>query len=156
MYLSCLFFFLLFLCFFFVFFFFQAEDGIRDRDVTGVQTCALPSPAVVLGFVCVTTQYPRPAWGILTSFPFDRRISPKIDHLETDFSYLLGLGNPRSIAVLVEPFSTSVFKVLIWIFATATKICTKGRFTLAHATSCTTTFTSSYSSDHRTWSDGWV
>ena len=21
---------------------FQAEDGIRDRDVTGVQTCALP------------------------------------------------------------------------------------------------------------------
>src|SRR5207248_5072626 len=24
------------------FFFFQAEDGIRDRTVTGVQTCALP------------------------------------------------------------------------------------------------------------------
>src|SRR5690554_7235013 len=32
--------FLLMLCFFF--FFFQAEDGIRDADVTGVQTCALP------------------------------------------------------------------------------------------------------------------
>src|SRR5437667_8971158 len=32
------------ICSFFtiVFFFFQAEDGIRDRDVTGVQTCALP------------------------------------------------------------------------------------------------------------------
>src|SRR5689334_24084939 len=29
------------LCFFF-FFFFQAEDGIRDGTVTGVQTCALP------------------------------------------------------------------------------------------------------------------
>src|SRR5688500_19948415 len=27
---------------FFVFFFFQAEDGIRDYKVTGVQTCALP------------------------------------------------------------------------------------------------------------------
>src|SRR5699024_12005912 len=26
----------------FYFFFFQAEDGIRDRNVTGVQTCALP------------------------------------------------------------------------------------------------------------------
>ena len=25
-----------------VFFFFQAEDGIRDTEVTGVQTCALP------------------------------------------------------------------------------------------------------------------
>src|SRR5689334_8187700 len=30
-----------FWCFFF-FFFFQAEDGIRDGTVTGVQTCALP------------------------------------------------------------------------------------------------------------------
>src|SRR5437762_4719684 len=27
---------------FFFFFFFQAEDGIRDTSVTGVQTCALP------------------------------------------------------------------------------------------------------------------
>src|SRR5438876_1883239 len=32
------------------FFFFQAEDGIRDGRVTGVQTCALPisaQPAIV-------------------------------------------------------------------------------------------------------------
>src|SRR2546430_8800221 len=28
--------------FFVLFFFFQAEDGIRDLTVTGVQTCALP------------------------------------------------------------------------------------------------------------------
>src|SRR6266851_5589648 len=28
---------------FFFFFFFQAEDGIRDRDVTGVQTCLFRS-----------------------------------------------------------------------------------------------------------------
>src|SRR5687767_12216135 len=37
-------FFLLFLSVFclFFFFFFQAEDGIRDKLVTGVQTCALP------------------------------------------------------------------------------------------------------------------
>src|SRR5690554_6988580 len=34
--------FFVFLYFFFFFFFFQAEDGIRDADVTGVQTCALP------------------------------------------------------------------------------------------------------------------
>src|SRR5438094_4985876 len=42
--LSCFFVFFLFrVCFFFLFFFFlQAEDGIRDRTVTGVQTCALP------------------------------------------------------------------------------------------------------------------
>src|SRR5207248_8915769 len=30
----------------FFFFFFQAEDGIRDRTVTGVQTCALPISVV--------------------------------------------------------------------------------------------------------------
>src|SRR5688572_13226081 len=30
------------LYFVFFFFFFQAEDGIRDLTVTGVQTCALP------------------------------------------------------------------------------------------------------------------
>src|SRR2546427_7013873 len=28
-----------------IFFFFQAEDGIRDLTVTGVQTCALPISA---------------------------------------------------------------------------------------------------------------
>src|SRR5438034_2663844 len=27
---------------YYIFFFFQAEDGIRDHCVTGVQTCALP------------------------------------------------------------------------------------------------------------------
>src|SRR6266487_2603566 len=32
----------------FLFFFFQAEDGIRDGRVTGVQTCALPISDVVL------------------------------------------------------------------------------------------------------------
>src|SRR5436189_2063268 len=35
-YLFCVF------CCLFSFFFFQAEDGIRDTSVTGVQTCALP------------------------------------------------------------------------------------------------------------------
>src|SRR5256885_9637283 len=41
-------------------FFFQAEDGIRDYKVTGVQTCALPicggSGWVVLGFNLHTRQ----------------------------------------------------------------------------------------------------
>src|SRR5688572_11241996 len=35
-------FFFIFIYIFFFFFFFQAEDGIRDLTVTGVQTCALP------------------------------------------------------------------------------------------------------------------
>src|SRR5438094_9962929 len=33
---------------FFSLFFFQAEDGIRDRTVTGVQTCALPISRMML------------------------------------------------------------------------------------------------------------
>src|SRR2546427_11041616 len=32
---------------FYIFFFFQAEDGIRDLTVTGVQTCALPISATI-------------------------------------------------------------------------------------------------------------
>src|SRR5690348_17832653 len=40
---SVCYFFIFISCFFFCFFFFfQAEDGIRDGRVTGVQTCALP------------------------------------------------------------------------------------------------------------------
>src|SRR5262249_58718468 len=31
-----------------LFFFFQAEDGIRDWSVTGVQTCALPISSLAL------------------------------------------------------------------------------------------------------------
>src|SRR5690606_26382515 len=36
------------LCYALSFFFFQAEDGIRDFHVTGVQTCALPISATVV------------------------------------------------------------------------------------------------------------
>src|SRR5438094_10524844 len=43
-------------------FFFQAEDGIRDRTVTGVQTCALPiSPTV-------TVEPPSPPPGSSTAY----------------------------------------------------------------------------------------
>src|SRR6266536_5676734 len=43
-YFSSFFFFFFFLTYSYIFsfFFFQAEDGIRDPLVTGVQTCALP------------------------------------------------------------------------------------------------------------------
>src|SRR5688572_31273801 len=41
---------------FFFFFFFQAEDGIRDLTVTGVQTCALPiSNSATLSLANVTS-----------------------------------------------------------------------------------------------------
>src|SRR5207302_2207265 len=39
---------------FFFFFFFQAEDGIRDFHVTGVQTCALPICCLLSNFYLLT------------------------------------------------------------------------------------------------------
>src|SRR5256886_15616342 len=41
----------------FLFFFFQAEDGIRDLTVTGVQTCALP---ISLACRARATTHPSP------------------------------------------------------------------------------------------------
>src|SRR5699024_11479785 len=35
------------------FFFFQAEDGIRDRNVTGVQTCALPILSIIPAYTII-------------------------------------------------------------------------------------------------------
>src|SRR5438034_10611804 len=51
--------------FFFFFFFFQAEDGIRDHCVTGVQTCALPlllMGAMVLLAPLAYASPPEPGW----------------------------------------------------------------------------------------------
>src|SRR3712207_8404660 len=39
------------------FFFFQAEDGIRDIGVTGVQTCALP---ICSSSTCRRRRWPEP------------------------------------------------------------------------------------------------
>src|SRR5258708_30391326 len=51
----------------FFFFFFQAEDGIRDDLVTGVQTCALPIYAPDWeGRAMMTTAHAVIASGILT------------------------------------------------------------------------------------------
>src|SRR2546430_5703177 len=58
-----------FLLLFFFFFFFQAEDGIRDLTVTGVQTCALPifmlstSPVRPRPLLSPRAQTGRRCWG---------------------------------------------------------------------------------------------
>src|SRR2546427_4829316 len=51
---------------FFVFFF-QAEDGIRDLTVTGVQTCALPISVDVLVQAAVDVQH-QPRTSIAATF----------------------------------------------------------------------------------------
>src|SRR3712207_7081650 len=50
------------------FFFFQAEDGIRDIGVTGVQTCALPDLTALIRFVTYAcparTPLPDEGWSL--------------------------------------------------------------------------------------------
>src|SRR5207253_4785937 len=56
----------------YLFFFFQAEDGIRDGHVTGVQTCALPiSPRH--GQSCSR----RPAYRAIKAEPLPGRSLPR-------------------------------------------------------------------------------
>src|SRR5438132_9084904 len=58
------------------FFFFQAEDGIRDHCVTGVQTCALPI-YVFGGDVHVFEHHRTAASGALAE------AAPVVDHGQT-------------------------------------------------------------------------
>src|SRR6266536_6153708 len=72
------------------FFFFQAEDGIRDPLVTGVQTCALPISAAVnideTGWR--TAGERRTLWAALTERTALFRIAP--DRHEREAKALLG------------------------------------------------------------------
>src|SRR5207253_8578314 len=71
-----------FLFFFFFFFFFQAEDGIRDGHVTGVQTCALPiwraqragNPPSETGCRCPLTAVLRPRTASKSRRSEERRV----------------------------------------------------------------------------------
>src|SRR5438874_8235882 len=65
------------------FFFFQAEDGIRDLYVTGVQTCALP----------IWTRFHRPK----EISPFPRRGRPMIVRFYRRHLRLPFLDRPRAL-----------------------------------------------------------
>ena len=82
------------------------------------------APADVSWFVCVTALAPERAvsvsgFGNINPIPFRSNESTKLMvkstvlRFRTEFSYLLGPTDPCSTAVHMEPFSTSVFKVLV-------------------------------------------
>src|SRR5205823_10133522 len=83
---------------FFVFFFFQAEDGIRDKLVTGVQTCALPI------LVCKGRDFSsrRDTAIIRVLFDIGARLSEVANltlddvDLDVDVIHVLGKGRRRS------------------------------------------------------------
>src|SRR5687768_7339921 len=86
------------LIFFVFFFFFQAEDGIRDVAVTGVQTCALPildAQAVQSGSVVATGP------GTPISAPTELGDEP----------WKMGgsVGEPRYLPVQAEPGDHAIF-----------------------------------------------
>src|SRR5260370_27571998 len=64
---------ILYICFFF----FQAEDGIRDSSVTGVQTCALP---IWIDHHLAVRQPPRPHHAGAGQYWFpSRHTAPHVD-----------------------------------------------------------------------------
>src|ERR687897_1787645 len=80
------------------FFFFQAEDGIRDYKVTGVQTCALPILSSSIG----DERRTNPLLGAPDEDTFIRQV---LDSLGTYPPYFLRLRavNQRGPRVLGEP-----------------------------------------------------
>src|SRR2546430_13265197 len=77
-------------CCFVFFFFFQAEDGIRDLTVTGVQTCALPifvSAADNVPIVAMLFLVPFFTWlGIKQAKAKDRK-STRLNSSHSQISY---------------------------------------------------------------------
>src|SRR5687767_15262222 len=78
-----------------VLFFFQAEDGIRDKLVTGVQTCALPISARRMGLPCIVRQqgYEWRSWDVKRLAPGIRAFLVNSEDVARDVE---ALGVPRS------------------------------------------------------------
>src|SRR5207248_5706356 len=107
-----------------LFFFFQAEDGIRDRTVTGVQTCALPiyrnqSPDVgmtIFGLITVVAG--------LVSTLLGGVIADKLrPRFAGSYFWVSGIGMliacPLFIATLYIPFPAAwvaMFLVIFFLF----------------------------------------
>ena len=72
------------LCVVVFFFFFQAEDGIRDYKVTGVQTCALPILQASPSFATSQRQMPLSprSPGAMGAMPVSPRFSMTQQPLE--------------------------------------------------------------------------
>src|SRR6266511_4559194 len=76
-----------------MFFFFQAEDGIRDFHVTGVQTCALPIyvPALTPVFESVVTEI----WPV-------REPAGTVAVRAVTETYVVGAATPPNLTWLVD------------------------------------------------------
>src|SRR3989441_7975086 len=119
--------------FLFRFFFFQAEDGIRDKLVTGVQTCALPiylvtePPLSGLGHVLPAVLLERPVWLRIRAHA---RVEPSVTRRERRYlrldvrEFAIGrqglpavllriLLDPRTLGVLRWPLPDSIEAITV-------------------------------------------
>src|SRR3989454_5130422 len=87
------------------FFFFQAEDGIRDYKVTGVQTCALPISACdsLVGSSCTPYGVPTHENDVI-----DLKLALDLDMTITSFFVTFGLLDRVDIGVVLLIVSTSL------------------------------------------------
>src|SRR5690606_40105975 len=78
--------------------FFQAEDGIRDFHVTGVQTCALPISDRHRRDL-IAEDRPYAGW-LYMGFAYNARQEAKMDTVEID----IGMVGPASLAHQAQDF----------------------------------------------------
>src|SRR5438094_6247217 len=99
-------------------FFFQAEDGIRDRTVTGVQTCALPiyrstlthvTPEVVPPALAIAERDGRSGRDLLVALAAGFEVTTRVG-IGLDYPAFREIGRAScrermETAGLAEPFS---------------------------------------------------
>src|SRR2546426_12366150 len=92
-----------------VFFFFQAEDGIRDYKVTGVQTCALPICASLLipGASCRSETLCPDEEAIKSEFYNDWIVPQRLGYSMN--AILLKTGSVASLVGLIRSRGTTPF-----------------------------------------------
>src|SRR5258708_38633655 len=96
------------------FIFFQAEDGIRDDLVTGVQTCALP-----MTDICPPEARPNDAFGLFTPTRYS-----STDSTPSGMTEMSAPSPPTILSVTSIPSNVKVF----WSsLAPATRIPTLGK-----------------------------
>src|SRR2546426_11882763 len=127
---------------FLFFFFFQAEDGIRDYKVTGVQTCALPISDITL--LVIFMSFPKFCMTLFLSLPTSILATVQIGPYLLNF---IGLFESFLIAIMIcesrvgptvvntlncpgkrpidvkSPWSSSGLKFRVLFTRTATRFC---------------------------------
>src|SRR5690606_39858603 len=104
----------------FYFFFFQAEDGIRDFHVTGVQTCALPIFGGALGVI-------RAGWlGELVEQVYVTESRPGREGSRLTAWELQGDGVPTSVCVDAAAGHLMKSERIGWLIIGAERIAANG------------------------------